>query len=141
MTSSMTLTLSAELRLSHCGNNGAVTITPPMILKTLRKAEAKGNYETAHRLRARIGWVFRYAVASGVADTHPISAYVFLRRRFSSSSALIWLIIDASIPHATIVLEPMANKVPFRPPFVERRVAHPVLAAQLRDRHTALGLT
>ena len=25
MTSLMTLTLSAELRLSHCGNNGAVT--------------------------------------------------------------------------------------------------------------------
>jgi hypothetical protein len=30
-------------------------ITAPMILKTLRKVEAKGNYETAHRLRARIG--------------------------------------------------------------------------------------
>jgi hypothetical protein len=27
-----------------------------------------------------------------------------------------------------------------RPPFVERRVTHPVLAAQLRHRHTAFGL-
>ncbi|WP_458790903.1 tyrosine-type recombinase/integrase [Yoonia sp. MH D7] len=49
-------------------------ITAPMILKTLRKVEAKGNYETAHRLRARIGSVFRYAVASGVANTDPTYA-------------------------------------------------------------------
>jgi integrase len=49
-------------------------ITTPMILKTLRKVEAKGNYETAHRLRARIGSAFRYAVASGVAETDPTSA-------------------------------------------------------------------
>ena len=45
-----------------------------MILKTLRKVGAKGNYETAHRLRARIGSVFRYAVASGIADTDPTYA-------------------------------------------------------------------
>ena len=49
-------------------------ITAPMILKTLRKVEAKGNYETAHRLRARIGSIFRYAVASGVAETDPTYA-------------------------------------------------------------------
>ena len=45
-----------------------------MILRCLRKVEAKGNYETAHRLRARIGSVFRYAVASGIADTDPTYA-------------------------------------------------------------------
>lgn len=49
-------------------------ITAPLILKTLRKVEAKGNYETAHRLRARIGSVFRYAVASGIAETDPTYA-------------------------------------------------------------------
>jgi integrase len=49
-------------------------ITAPMILKTLRKVEAKGNYETAHRLRARIGSVFRYAVASGIAESDPTYA-------------------------------------------------------------------
>lgn len=49
-------------------------ITAPVILKTLRKVEAKGNYETAHRLRARIGSIFRYAVASGVAETDPTYA-------------------------------------------------------------------
>ena len=49
-------------------------ITAPIILKTLRKVEAKGNYETAHRLRSRIGSVFRYAVASGIAETDPTYA-------------------------------------------------------------------
>jgi integrase len=45
-----------------------------MILSCLRKVEAKGNYETAHRLRARIGSVFRFAVASGIAETDPTYA-------------------------------------------------------------------
>jgi integrase len=49
-------------------------ITTPMILSCLRKVEAKGNYETAHRLRARIGSVFRFAVASGIAETDPTYA-------------------------------------------------------------------
>lgn len=56
------------------GRRPITEITAPMILKTLRKVEAKGNYETAHRLRARIGSVFRYAVASGVAETDPTYA-------------------------------------------------------------------
>lgn len=50
------------------GRKPITEITAPMILKTLRKVEAKGNFETAHRLRARIGSVFRYAVASGVSQ-------------------------------------------------------------------------
>ncbi|MDQ7069289.1 MAG: tyrosine-type recombinase/integrase [Rhodobacterales bacterium] len=49
-------------------------ITSPMVLRCLRKVEAKGNYETAHRLRARIGSIFRYAVASGIAETDPTYA-------------------------------------------------------------------
>jgi integrase len=56
------------------GRKPITEITAPMILKTLRKVEAKGNYETAHRLRARIGSVFRYAVASGVAESDPTYA-------------------------------------------------------------------
>ena len=56
------------------GRRPVSEITAPMILKTLRKVEAKGNYETAHRLRARIGSVFRFAVASGIAETDPTYA-------------------------------------------------------------------
>lgn len=49
-------------------------ITSPMVLRCLRKVETKGNYETAHRLRSRIGSIFRYAVASGIAETDPTYA-------------------------------------------------------------------
>ena len=56
------------------GRKPITEITAPMILKTLRKVEAKGTYETAHRLRARIGSVFRYAVASGLAESDPTYA-------------------------------------------------------------------
>lgn len=65
-----------HLKLANAdfGRKPISEITAPMILKTLRKVEAKGNYETAHRLRARIGSVFRYAVASGIAETDPTYA-------------------------------------------------------------------
>lgn len=49
-------------------------ITAPMILKTLRKREATGHYETAHRMRSRIGGVFRFAVASGITNNDPTYA-------------------------------------------------------------------
>jgi integrase len=56
------------------GRRPITEINAPLILKTLRKVEAKGTYETAHRLRARIGSVFRYAVASGIAENDPTYA-------------------------------------------------------------------
>lgn len=46
-------------------------ISAPMVLNCLRKVEAKRNYETARRLRAKIGAVFRYAIANGVVDADP----------------------------------------------------------------------
>lgn len=56
------------------GSRPITEVTPPMILDCLRKVEAKGNYETARRLRSRIGAVFRYAVATGLAETDPTYA-------------------------------------------------------------------
>lgn len=41
------------------------------ILVPLRKVEALGNYETARRLRATIGQVFRFAIATARADNDP----------------------------------------------------------------------
>ncbi len=46
-------------------------ITAPIILKTLIKREKLEHYETARRMRSRIGGVFRYAVASGIVDADP----------------------------------------------------------------------
>ena len=46
-------------------------LTPPAILEALRKLEARGKHETAHRTRQRISQVFRYAIASGHAESDP----------------------------------------------------------------------
>ncbi len=46
-------------------------ITPPHILRVLRRIESKGEIETAKRSRQVAGQVFRYAVACGLADSDP----------------------------------------------------------------------
>ena len=56
------------------GNMPITDITSPIILKTLRKREKTEHYETAHRMRSRIGGVFRFAVASGICDNDPTYA-------------------------------------------------------------------
>lgn len=53
------------------GSKPITTITAPEILTVLRKLEARGKHETAHRLRQRCGQVFRYAVATGRALRDP----------------------------------------------------------------------
>ncbi|WP_051661233.1 hypothetical protein [Bosea sp. 117] len=44
------------------------------VLIVLRKAEARGRLETARRLRATIGSVFRYAIATARAENDPTFA-------------------------------------------------------------------
>lgn len=47
------------------------SILPPEVLSVARRVESRGAVETAHRLVGNIGMVFRYAVASGLADSDP----------------------------------------------------------------------
>ena len=63
-----------KLANAEFGKKPVSEITSPIVLRCLRKVEVKGNYETAHRLRARIGSIFRYAVASGIAENDPTYA-------------------------------------------------------------------
>ena len=56
------------------GSKPILDVNAPAILKTLRKVEAKGNYETAKRLRSTIGQVFRYAIATARANNEPTYA-------------------------------------------------------------------
>jgi integrase len=49
-------------------------ITAPEILAALKKIETKGRLETAKRLRAVVGEVFRYAIATARATTDPTFA-------------------------------------------------------------------
>ena len=46
-------------------------ITPPDLLAVLRRIEARGAHETAHRTKARCSQVFRYAIATGRATRDP----------------------------------------------------------------------
>lgn len=53
------------------GARPIVEISGAEILIPLRKVEGQGNYETARRLRAVIGQVFRYAIATARAENDP----------------------------------------------------------------------
>lgn len=46
-------------------------ITSPELLSALRRVEARGAIETAHRTKQVAGQIFRYAVAIGRADSDP----------------------------------------------------------------------
>jgi len=49
-------------------------ITAPEVLSVLRGVEARERHETARRLRATIGQVFRFAIATGRAEADPTGA-------------------------------------------------------------------
>lgn len=70
-------------------------ITAPEILSVLRGVESRGRHETARRLRATIGQVFRYAVATGRADTDP-------------TSALKGALTAPTVQHRAAIIEPRA---------------------------------
>jgi integrase len=52
----------------HLGKVPINEIKPIMVLQCLRKIEERGTIETAHRTLNIVGQVFRYAVASGLAE-------------------------------------------------------------------------
>jgi integrase len=56
------------------GDRPIADITAPEVLAVLRKVETKGHHETAKRLRAVIGEVFRYAIATARAANDPTFA-------------------------------------------------------------------
>ena len=63
-----------SLAYPEIGGRPIKEITAPDILRVLRAVVARGRLESAKRLRATIGQVFRYAVATGRADADPTGA-------------------------------------------------------------------
>lgn len=57
--------------LDAFGDKPITAVMPTDILAACRSIEAKGQHETAHRLRSTIGMVFRYAIGTGKAITDP----------------------------------------------------------------------
>jgi integrase len=78
------------MAIAAFGDKPIAEVTSPMVLACLRKVESKGNHETAKRLRAKIGAVFRYAIASGVAENDPTFALrdALIRPKVKSRSAI-----------------------------------------------------
>lgn len=71
MTASKTLKhMEADL-FPAIGHRPVSEITPPELLSTLRKVEARGAIYTATRLREICGQVFRFAIATGRATYNP----------------------------------------------------------------------
>lgn len=60
-----------SLMSTDIGERPIAEITPAELLASLRKIEAKGNLETARRMRSLAGRVFRYAVATSRATSDP----------------------------------------------------------------------
>ena len=55
----------------YIGKKPVNGITAPELLKVVRRIESRGALETAHRALSECGRVFRYAVASGLAERDP----------------------------------------------------------------------
>jgi integrase len=63
-----------SLAVPALGNRPIREIAAPEVLAVLRTVESRGKLETAKRLRATVGQVFRYAVATGRAESDPTAA-------------------------------------------------------------------
>lgn len=55
----------------YIGSRPIAEIKAPELLTTLRRIESRGALDTAHRVRANCGAIFRYAVATGRAERDP----------------------------------------------------------------------
>jgi integrase len=62
------------LATPYLGSRPIASISAPEVLRVLRQVEARGKLETARRLRAVVGEVFRYAIAVGKAESDPTFA-------------------------------------------------------------------
>lgn len=58
----------------HLGDMPVTAITAPGVLGVLRPLEQAGKLETARRVRATISRVFRFAIATGLAENDPSAA-------------------------------------------------------------------
>ncbi|UHQ56637.1 tyrosine-type recombinase/integrase [Microbulbifer sp. YPW16] len=64
------LALDRDL-IPYLGKRPIAEITPPEVLRCLRRIESRGTLETAHRVKRVASQVFRFAVATGKADRDP----------------------------------------------------------------------
>ena len=57
--------------IPYLGEMPITEITAPVVLGVLRRLEEVGKLETAHKTKQSIGQIFRYAIATGKAESDP----------------------------------------------------------------------
>src|SRR5262249_34292731 len=57
-----------EQIFAEIGSRPIREVAAPELLAALRKIEARGHHESAHRAKKKCGQVFRYAIATGRAE-------------------------------------------------------------------------
>lgn len=62
-----------SLLFPFIGSEPIRKLTAADVLVTVRRIEARGKHETAHRAKQRCGQIFRFAVSTGRADRDPTS--------------------------------------------------------------------
>jgi integrase len=77
------------------GKRPVAEIAALEVLRVLKTVEARGRLETAKRLRATIGQVFRFAVATGRADVDP-------------TASLRGALASPIVQHRSAIIEPKA---------------------------------
>lgn len=77
------------------GSLPLTAITAPILLKVLRRVEARGAHESAHTLRQWSGQVFRYGIATGRCERNP-------------APDLHGALVPIEVKHMAAVLEPKA---------------------------------
>ena len=82
-----------EFAKSGFGNRPISKIEAPELLDVLRKIEGRGHYETARRVRANCGEVFRYGIATG-------------RARRDVAADLRGALIAPTVKHHAAITEP-----------------------------------
>ena len=60
----------------YVGRWPIIDVSAPELLKLLNRIQARGTYETAHRVRSLIARVFRYAIVTGRASQNPASEII-----------------------------------------------------------------
>jgi len=85
------------LRLAQptIGARPIAEIGAPEVLAALRTVEARGRHETARKMRGAIGEVFRYAVATGRAESDP-------------TASLKGALTTPTVKHRAAIIEPKA---------------------------------
>jgi hypothetical protein len=63
--------LLKDLLFPALGSRPIAQITAPEVLAAVRRIEARGRHETAHRAKWKAGQVFRYAISTGRAERDP----------------------------------------------------------------------